>query len=386
MTNYKEIDDQYVTHTYARFPICIQSGKGSILKDINGKEYIDFTSGIGVNSLGYGNEAWVQAVCQQAQTLGHTSNLFYTNPMLEFAEKFIKKSKMKKVFFANSGAEANEGAIKVARKYANQKGKGNTILTLVNSFHGRTMATLSATGQDVFHKDFDPFLEGFLYTKANDIQDLYEHVDDSICAIMMEMVQGEGGVIPLDREYVNEIQKICDQKDILLIIDEVQTGMGRTGTLFAFEQFNLHPDIVTCAKGIASGLPMGAVLFNEKTQDVLMYGDHGSTFGANPIACAAANVVLDTLNDLFLEDVKEKGNLLFQSLQSMPHVQSVSGLGMMIGVSLDVNVKEVIQKCQDKGVLFLSAKTKLRLLPPLTISKEEIEKGMQILQSVLEEV
>ncbi len=388
MDSIKHRDDQYVAHTYARFPICLKSGKGSTLVDIHDKEYIDFTAGIGVTALGYGYQPWVDAVAKQAGTLAHTSNLFYTEPMLEVAEKLTKRAGMNKVFFANSGAEANEGAIKVAREYANKKYNGtkNKILTLVNSFHGRTIATLTATGQDVFHKNFDPFLDGFAYTPANDIEALKGAIDDSICAIFIELVQGEGGVVPLENDFVQAIQTICDQQDILLIIDEVQTGIGRTGTLFAYEQFDLHPDIVTCAKGIAGGLPMGGVLMNEKTESVFEYGDHGSTFGGNPIACAGANVVLDTMDDTFLVKVKEKGKVLRSRLEAMPHVESVTGLGMMLGVTMDVDVKDVLKRCQDEGALFLSAKTKLRLLPPLTISEDEMHKGMDILEGVLKEI
>ncbi len=387
MDNYKQIDDQYVAHTYARFPIFLKSGKGAKVYDENDKEYIDFTSGIGVNSLGYGYQPWVDAVSNQAATLAHTSNLFYTKPMLDVAQKLIQRSGMSKVFFANSGAEANEGAIKLAREYAFKKFGPNksTIVTLVNSFHGRTMATVTATGQQVFHKYFDPFLEGFKYSVANDIEDLNTVIDDSVGAIFIELIQGEGGVVPLDMDYVQAVQKVCDEKDLLLIVDEVQTGVGRTGTFFAYEQFPIHPDIVTLAKGIGGGLPMGAVLMNEKTADTFQYGDHGSTFGGNPVACAGANVVLDTIDHDFLEDVVKKGQHVREALEHMPHVQSVTGMGLMLGVEMDVDVKDVISKCQDQGVLFLTAKTKLRLLPPLVMTMDEIDQGMAILRRVLEE-
>lgn len=386
MINYKELEQEYVAHTYGRWPICIQSGKGCRLTDEQGKQYLDFTSGIGVSSLGYAHPQWVEAVSQQAAKLAHVSNLFYTEPMLQLAQQLCQRSGLKKVFFANSGAEANEGAIKVARKYGNANGGKNQIISLVNSFHGRTMATLSATGQDSFHTQFDPFLPGFVYAKANDIQDLKEKITSQTGAILIEMVQGEGGVIPLEADYVRAVQTICDEKDILLIVDEVQTGMGRTGTLMAYQQYNLHPDIVTLAKGLGAGLPIGAVLMNEKVQDVFQPGDHGSTFGGNPIACAGALVVMDVLDDEYLDSVKKKGQRISQQLRSMPHVQQVNGLGMMIGVELDVDVKQVIAKAQEKGVLFLSAKDKLRLLPPLVMTNEEIDEGMEILKSVLEEI
>lgn len=387
MKNYKELESQYVAHTYGRWPICIQSGQGCTLTDNEGKEYIDFTSGIGVNSLGYANQQWVQAVQEQSSQLAHVSNLFYTKPMIEAAQLLCEKSGMKKVFFSNSGAEANEGAIKVARKYANEKyqGKRDTILTLVNSFHGRTMATLSATGQDSFHTKFEPFPQGFDYVVANNLESLDEKVNENTAAIMIEMVQGEGGVNPLEPSFVSEIQKLCDEKDILLIVDEVQTGIGRCGSFFAYQQFGLHPDLVTSAKGLGCGLPIGAVLMSEKVEDVFVPGDHGSTFGANPVACAGACVVLNTMNETLYQQVREKGQRIKERLETMKHVQSVSGLGLMIGVSLDVDVKKVISICQENGVLFLSAKDKLRLLPPLVISNEEIDKGMDILESVLEE-
>ena len=388
MNNYKTLDQKYLAHTYARWPICIQKGKGCTLIDIDGNEYIDFTAGIGVASLGYSHDQWVQAVQNQSATLAHVSNLFYTEPMLKVAQSLCTKSQMKKVFFSNSGAEANEGAIKVARKYANEKygGKRDTILTLVNSFHGRTMATLSATGQDGFHTKFEPFPTGFDYIVANDRKSLEEKVNEHTAAIMIEMVQGEGGVNALDKDFVSAIQQICDEKDIVLIVDEVQTGIGRCGSFFAYQQFNLHPDIVTSAKGLASGLPIGAVLMGEKVEDVFQPGDHGSTFGANPISCAAAQVVLEQMNETLYQQVQEKGQIIKANLEKMAHVQSVSGLGLMIGAKLDVDVKEVIARCQKQGVLFLSAKDKLRLLPPLIISNEEIEKGMEILKTVLEEM
>ncbi len=385
--NYKQIDDAYVAHTYGRYDVCITHGEQSTLCDINNHSYIDFTSGIGVNSLGYNHNEWVKAICEQATKLAHISNLYYTTPMLSLASSLCEKSGMKKVFFANSGAEANEGAIKVARKYANHKynGKRSTILTLTNSFHGRTMTTLSATGQDVFHKDFDPFMQGFDYVEANNINDLEHKVSDDTLAIMIEIVQGEGGVLPLDIPFMNKIKQLCNQNDILLIVDEVQTGIGRCGSLFAYQQFNLTPDIVTSAKGLGNGLPIGAILLGDKCEDVLTYGDHGTTFGANPIACAGANVVMSYMNEEMYAQVLSKGNYIKTCLLTMKHVKKVNGLGLMLGVELEgINAKELVNKCIEKGVLFLSAKENLRLLPPLTISDEQIDKGLQILNEVLD--
>lgn len=387
MLNYKMIDDDYVAHTYRRFNICFKSGKGSYLYDDKGKKYLDFTSGIGVNALGHAFPKWVEATQKQCATLAHVSNLYYSDPMLQLAKTLVPMAKAEKVFFANSGAEANEGAIKVARKYANIKynGKRNEIITLVNSFHGRTITTLSATGQDSFHQDFEPFTKGFKYIEANHIHDLQENVNEHTAAIMIEIVQGEGGVIPLQLDFVKEIQTLCKQNDILLIVDEVQTGVGRCGNLFAYEKFGLHPDIVTSAKGLGNGLAIGAMLLYKKCADVLQYGDHGTTFGGNPIACAGANIVLETLTPSFLHDVSEKGLYIKEQLLKLPHVKNVNGLGLMIGVELDgISVGELIKRCNEEGVLFLSAKNNLRLLPPLNITIEEINQGLKILKEVLE--
>lgn len=389
METFIETDNTYVAHTYGRFPLCIEKGEGACLYDSTGKKYLDFTSGIGVNSLGYGDKEWTEAVSCQAGTLAHISNLYYTKPMLSLAEKLCKKSGMKKVFFANSGAEANEGAIKIARKYGNTKynGKRNGIITLVNSFHGRTMAALSATGQEVFHQHFQPFLEGFTYVPANNISALYKKVTDETAAVMVEVVQGEGGVIALDKEYLLLVQKLCEEKDILLLVDEVQTGMGRTGRLLSYEHYGLRPDIVTLAKGLGGGLPIGAVLMNEKTEEVLAPGDHGSTFGGNPVACAGANVVMDKMTPEFLSQIEKKGEYLRKRLSAMPGVKEITGLGLMLGVELEnVTGKELVNLCIPKGVLFLTAKDRLRLLPPLTISMEELCQGMDILESVLKGV
>ena len=386
MRAFKITDDTYVAHTYARYHICIEKGEGCLVYDDANRAYLDFTSGIGVCALGHNYIPWVNAISEQASTLAHVSNLYYSEPMLQVAKKLCFMSGMKKVFFANSGAEANEGAIKVARKYANVKYKGvrNEIITLENSFHGRTIATLSATGQDVFHQHFGPFLEGFKHVEANSISMLKQSVNEKTAAIMIEIVQGEGGVIALDCDYVQAIQTICDENDILLIVDEVQSGMGRCGTLFAYEQYGIHPDIVTSAKGLGNGLPIGAVLLNAKVEEVLQYGDHGTTFGGNPICCAGANVVLDTLSDSFLNAVKQKGLYMKERIRKMPHVQQVNGLGMMIGVQLDgVNSKELVNACIRKGAIFLTAKDNLRLLPPLIMSDAQIDEGLDILEEVL---
>lgn len=384
--DYKQIDDLYVAHTYARFPVMFTSGNKVTLTDVEGKTYLDFTSGIGVTGLGHNYGPWVDAVSKQAGTLAHISNLYYTKPMLDVATKLVAKTGLKKVFFANSGAEANEGMIKVARKYGNDKynGSKNEIITLVNSFHGRTITTLMATGQDVFHHHFHPFTAGFDYSIANDLEDLLAKITDKTIGIMLEIVQGEGGVLPIDPEYCQKIQEICKEKDILLMIDEVQTGIGRTGKFLAYEHYGLHPDIVSLAKGLGNGLPIGAVLLGEKVEYVLGYGDHGTTFGGNPVACAGANVVLDTLTTDFLKEVEEKGNYIKSRLEKMPHVLSVAGLGMMLGVEFDnIAVKDLILKCIEGGAVFLSAKTKLRLLPPLVMTKEEIDQGLDILENIL---
>ena len=381
----KEQDSNYIIHSYGRFPLLLTKGKGAEVQDDTGKTYIDFTSGIGVNALGFCDDGWVQAVGAQLATLQHTSNLYYTEPCISAAKLLCEKSGMKKVFFGNSGAEANEGVIKAARKYSFEKyGEGrSTILALQNSFHGRTMAALSATGQDAYHNYFFPFVEGFVFAKANDLADTLEKMTSDVCALMLETVQGEGGVVPLDREYVQAVAKACKEKDILLIVDEVQTGMGRTGTLFSYQQFDIQPDLVSCAKGLGGGLPIGAVLFGEKTETVFGAGDHGSTFGGNPVVCAGAVHILQTMDEAFLQSVTEKGAYLKERISKMPHVQNVTGLGMMLGILLDTEAKPVIGTLLEKGLLVLSAKEKIRLLPPLTITKEELDKGLAILEETL---
>lgn len=385
-TELKAMDDAYVLHTYGRFPLALEKGENATCWDFEGKKYIDFTSGIGVNSFGFADPVWAAAVAKQASTLQHASNLYYTEPCAQLAKKLCEKSGMKKVFFANSGAEANEGAIKTARKYSFLKyGKGrSTILPLVNSFHGRTVTTLAATGQDVFHNYFFPFTEGFTFAKANDIADLEEKLTPDVCAVMMELVQGEGGVIALDKDYVKRVERLCREKDVLLLIDEVQTGVGRTGTFYAYQQYGIKPDVVTSAKGIGGGLPLAAVLFSDTTETVLTAGDHATTFGGNPVACAGGNTVLDRMDEAFFKEVREKAAYMREKLSKMPHVTDVSGLGLMIGVSLDEPAaKDVVLKGIENGIILLTAKKKIRLLPPLTIRYDEIDEGLGKLEYVL---
>ena len=385
----KQLDSDYIAQTYGRFNLALSHGKGCQVWDFEGNEYLDFTSGIRVNSLGWADEDWLKAVVHQASSLAHTSNLFFTEPSSRLAKKLAEASGLKRVFFANSGAEANEGAIKTARKYSHDKyGKDRaTVLTLVNSFHGRTISTLSATGQEVFHQHFFPFTKGFDHTPANELRALETRLGQKdVCAIILEVVQGEGGVCSLDHEYLQGVQALCHQYDVLLIIDEVQTGIGRTGTMFAYQQFGLTPDIITLAKGLGGGLPIGAFILGEKVQDTLGKSDHGSTFGANPVSCAGANAVLAKIDDAFLAEIKRKGEKLQKALAALPKVKSVSGLGLMIGVEFKEGTKaaDIVAKCIEKGVLFLTAKTKLRLLPPLIINDEQIEKGIALLKEVLE--
>ena len=386
MTTQEQMN-QSVMGTYGRFPVVIDHGAGESCADETGKQYIDFGSGIGTTSLGYCNEAWTEAVCKQVKTMQHTSNLYYTKVQADFAQKLCRTAGYEKVFFCNSGAEANECAIKLARKYSFDKyGKGrHKILTLVNSFHGRTLCTLSATGQDVFHNYFFPFVEGFDYVTANDIADLEAKLDDTVCAVMLEYIQGEGGVNALEQAFVDAVFEKCAAKDVLVIADEVQTGVGRTGTFLAGEQFGHKADVTTLAKGIAGGLPMGACLANEKCAGVLDKGSHGSTFGGNPVCCAGGLAVLNTVTAPgFLEEVQHKAAKLREKLAKLPGVESVSGLGLMIGIALkDKKAIDVANAALEKGLLVLTAKTKVRLLPPLTITDEEIEKGVAILEEVL---
>ena len=388
MTTIEKFNDS-VMHTYGRYDLVMESGSGREATDENNKKYIDFGSRIGTNSLGYCDEEWADAVCKQVRSIQHTSNYYYTAVQAEFANKLCKTTGYDKVFFGNSGAEANECAIKIARKYSFDKyGKGrSTIITLVNSFHGRTMATLSATGQDVFHNYFFPFLEGFVHTPANDIEALKKCADDTVCAIMIEMVQGEGGVVKLDEDFVKAVRAICDEKDILMIADEVQTGAGRTGKFLASEHFGVKPDITTMAKGIAGGIPIGACLASEKCSSVLVPGTHGSTFGGNPIACAGGNVVVSRVSSPeFLAEVQKKSEYIFDKVSKMKGVASVSGLGLMIGIELtEKKATDVVKEALGRGLLLLTAKTKVRLLPPLNITFEEIDAGLKILAEILAE-
>ena len=385
----KYLDSHYVMPTYGRFDVDIDHGKGATLWDLAGKEYIDFTSGIGVCSIGYGNEAWAEAIMEQAMKLGHISNLFYTQPYAKLAKKLCERSGMSAVFFGNSGAEANEGIIKLARKYSFDKyGKGRgTILTLQNSFHGRTITTLAATGQDVFHNYFFPFNEGFRYAKANSIDSVEEVAGHDVCAVMLELVQGEGGVLPMDRDFVHDLAVLCAERDWLLLVDEVQTGIGRTGSLFCYQQYGILPDAVSFAKGIAGGLPMGGFLANEKCRDVMGPGTHGSTFGGNPVCAAAASTVLDILNDDVLSAVVEKGEYLRSRIEAMnlPCLGATRGMGLMIGIEVkgERTNKELAAQLVQSGVLVLTAGPGLRLLPPLVITREEMDKGLAIMADTL---
>lgn len=385
----KNDEQEYMMHTYGRFQTALVSGKGATAKDVSGREYIDFTSGIGVNSLGYCDEGWVKAVTLQANSIQHISNLYYSPLQTEVSKKLCGLTGMDKVFLCNSGAEANECAIKIARKYSFDKyGQGRQkILTLENSFHGRTVTTLAATGQDVFHNFFFPFTEGFDYVTANDVDDLESKTGEDVCAVFIELIQGEGGVMPLTQEFVDAAAKLCREKDILLMIDEVQTGVSRTGTFYCYEQYGIAPDVVTSAKGLGGGLPIGACLCNKKLADVMTAGTHGTTFGGNPIACAAANEVLSRVTTKeFLDEVCKKGDYIREKLTSMANVKEVRGKGLMIGIVTEKdNAKAIAAKCVENGLLVLTAKTLLRLLPPLNISYEEIDKGLNILSDVMSE-
>ncbi len=377
------LDKEYVAPTYARFTLNIVSGKGSVAVDNNGKEYIDMGSGIAVNTFGYADSEWAAAVTAQLNTLQHTSNLYYTSPCAELAEKLCARSGMKKVFFSNSGAEANECAIKLARKYAfDKKGSGCfKIVTLKNSFHGRTITTLAATGQDVFHEHFLPLTEGFVSVEATP-EALEAVCDDSVAGIMFEAVRGEGGVLPISEEFAAAMAKIAKEKDIILIADEVQCGNGRTGKLFGYMNFGLEPDVVSTAKGLAGGLPIGATLLGEKVENVFAPGLHGSTFGGNPVCCAGANNIIDRLDDKLMAEVKEKSDYIFSALENENGVESVTGLGLMIGVKTVRPAKDVVSECMEKGVIFLTAKDKVRLLPALNIPFEQLKKAISVLIEV----
>ena len=386
MMNLKDIDREYIAGTYARFPLQIVSGKGSLVYDENGKEYIDLGTGIAVNTFGVADEDWISAVTAQLGKCQHTSNLFYSEPCAMLAKTLCERTGMKKVFFSNSGAEANETAIKTARKYAaEKKGKDTyTIITLKNSFHGRTITTLAATGQDVFHEDFTPLTSGFVHADANDIGSVKKLVfENKVAAIMFELVQGEGGVLPLEKDFVKGLAEIAEKNDILLIADEVQTGNGRTGSLYAYMQYGIQPDIVSTAKGLGGGLPIGACLLGEKVKDVLNAGSHGSTFGGNPIASAGALNILSRIDDKLLAEVREKSAYIFDTMQDVPGVRSISGLGLMIGIETEKDVGKVIAKCRENGVLVIKAKNKVRLLPALNIPMETLKKAMDVIKAAL---
>lgn len=382
----KTLDKENIVSTYARYDMVADHGKGSYCFDMDGKKYVDFTAGIGVNCLGFCDDGWIRAVSAQLSKLQHVSNLFYTEPQVTAAKLLTERTGMKKVFFGNSGAEANEAAIKAARKYGTVKKKetANKIITLKNSFHGRTMAAITATGQDNYHKFFTPFLSGFEYCEVNNADELRDMADDTTCAIMMEMIQGEGGVVSLDAEFVKAAAALCTEKDILFIVDEVQTGIGRTGKLFAYEYFGVKPDIVTFAKGIGGGLPIGGALFGEKTCDVLEPGNHGTTYGGNPVACAGAVEVLKRIDEDFLAQVRKKGEYLKAKLLEIPQVKDVSGIGLMLGVAVEgKDAAAVVKDALSGGLMILTAKDKVRMLPPLTITYEELDEGLAIFKKAL---
>ena len=379
----QKLDQTYIAGTYARFPVTIVKGKGSLVWDENGKEYIDLSTGIAVDIFGVADEQWMAAVTKQLGTLQHISNLYYTEPCAKLAQLLCEKTGMKKVFFGNSGAEANECAIKAARKWSeDKKGKEySTIITLKNSFHGRTITTLAATGQDVFHHDFLPLTDGFVYAKPNDLADLARLIAENKCAaVMMEVVQGEGGVMPLDEAYVKGAAKLCQENDLLLICDEVQIGNGRSGMLYGYMAYGVQPDIVSTAKGLAGGLPLGATLLGEKVQNVLSAGTHGSTFGGNPVCCAGAINVLERLDEAMLQGVQARSAYIKQELTGAKGVIGVSGLGLMLGIQTEKNAADIIAACREKGVLVLKAKDNLRLLPALNIPMGQLAKAIAVIK------
>lgn len=380
----KKLDAEYIAGTYARFPVEIVNGKGSKLYDNNGKEYIDMGTGIGVNIFGAGDEEWIAAVSGQLSQIQHTSNLYYSSPCVKLAKLLCEKTGAKKVFFSNSGAEANECAIKAARKYAaDKKGAGySDIITLKNSFHGRTITTLAATGQDSFHEDFLPLTDGFLYADALDLGSVEKLINENkVCAVMIEPIQGEGGVVPLSPDFVKGVQKLCRDNDILLIVDEVQTGNGRTGALYGYMKFGITPDIVSTAKGLGGGLPLGATMLFEKAQNVFTPGTHGSTFGGNPVCCAGAYSIIERLTDDFLGEVEKKHDYIVNELENSAGIIGVTGMGLMLGIETEKDVNEVLAKCRDDGVLPIKAKNKLRLLPPLNISDDDLKTAVETIKN-----
>ncbi|WP_101913319.1 acetylornithine/succinylornithine family transaminase [Megasphaera vaginalis (ex Bordigoni et al. 2020)] len=387
MRNYKELDKEYIVNVYNRLDVVLDHGKGAVLYDTDGKEYIDLSAGIAVNVFGVSDDAWQAAVIAQLQKLSHISNVFYTEPQVLLAEKLCQRTGMKKVFFSNSGAESNECAIKAARKYSHDKyGDGrHTIITLKNSFHGRTMATLSATGQDSLHQDFGPFVDGFVYADADDFNSVKALAEkNDVCAVMMELVQGEGGVRALDRDFVQATAAYAKVHDMLLIIDEVQTGNGRTGALYAYMNYGIQPDIVSTAKALGGGLPLGATLFAASCAATLDSHSHGSTFGGNPICAAGACNIIDRIDDALLQDVKAKGAYIKEELARCKHVQFVSGMGMMIGVKTDKELTQLVSNCIDEGLLVLTANDLLRLLPPLNIPMDVLKRAVEKLKKIID--
>lgn len=381
----KEQDGTYILHTYGRVDVALVKGKNARAWDAEGKEYLDFTSGIGVNALGYSDPLWAAAVAKQAGEIQHLCNYYYSPQNTALAQELSKASGMAQAFFCNSGAESNECAVKVARKYGEKRNAKN-IVTLKNSFHGRTLTTLAATGQEVFHRDFLPLTEGFLYAEANDLSGVESLLTGSVCAVLIETVQGEGGVVPLEESFVQGLSALCREKDVLLMIDEVQTGVGRTGAFYSYQGYGIQPDVVTTAKGLAGGLPIGACLVSEKLRNILKPGQQGSTFGGNPVVCAGAREVVRRVSDpAFLQAVTEKGEYLREKLLTMPQVELVRGKGLMLGIKLrKMDAHEVLVKCAEQGLLILTAKELVRFLPPLTITKEEIDAGLAIFAAVLQ--
>ena len=387
--NTKEKTDKFIMNTYSRFPLTLERGEGVCIYDEKGKKYLDFTAGIAVNALGYGNKNVINAALNQMNKLFHVSNLYYTSPMAELAKKLVEKSCFDKVFFCNSGAEANEAAFKLARKYGYlHKNGASKVISMKNSFHGRTLATITLTGQTKYQQGFSPLVENILYAEYNNLKSVEKLIDNGVCAIFTEPVQGEGGLLPAKKEFLEGLRKICDENNILLIFDEVQTGIGRTGKLFCYENFGVTPDILTLAKGLGGGLPIGAMLAKDFVASSFSFGDHASTFGGNPVSCAAANSVLNEIETKnILQNVQEQGEYLIKKLKEIksPHIKDVRGLGLMVGVELDIEAKEITLKCLEHGLLLISAgKNVLRFVPPLIISKNEIDEGVEILKKIME--